>query len=128
MTELTSATNISSFGYADGTICPAYDSAHAGKFMMIAQVVNTGPIYRLCDNPWGPFTSFTEIYAQPDNNVNALNSGNGWWYRTSAHPEISASNECIITYAVNLNYGSSFQAKDNSDLYHARFIRLRDIQ
>jgi hypothetical protein len=82
-------------------------------------------------NPWGPFTTWTTLYSPPENNVDWFDGG-VWWYTATNHPELAPSGEALISYSVNE------PAKDpsvphipyinDSDVYHPRYVRVRNIQ
>jgi len=111
-------------------VIPAYDDAHAGQFMAFTLEVTIGSLeVSYAPHPWGPFDTFTHIYAPYENNPrrNPDFYANGvWWYGEAAHPHLSAPGELMISYCTNA--AISGYNNLNADLYRPRFLKLRTLQ
>jgi hypothetical protein len=76
-------------------------------------------VMRLSDAPEGPWTVPIALYQCPEMGI----SSSVFCYAAKAHPELSATNELLITYASNSQ--TSSEVLNNPRLYWPRFIRVK---
>ena len=75
-------------------------------------------LLRTADAPEGPWSTPTKIYQCPDMNI----SRQVFCYAAKGHPELSATNELLISYAANSE--SFSEVLNDARLYWPRFIRV----
>lgn len=75
-------------------------------------------LMRTADAPEGPWSAPTKIYQCPDMNI----SPQVFCYAAKGHPELSATNELLISYAANSERLS--EVLNDTRLYWPRFIRV----
>jgi hypothetical protein len=78
----------------------------------------------ISDTPYGPFGPATTLYYTPEDKSSASET---YIYNAKAHPNISKPGELLITYNVNSTQDGGNVHYNNGDLYHPRFINMRQI-
>lgn len=76
-------------------------------------------LMRTADAPEGPWSAPIKIYQCPDMRI----SRNVFCYAAKGHPELSANNELLISYAANSE--SFSEVMNDTRLYWPRFIRIK---
>jgi len=89
------------------------------KFVYVYSVEIWGEIaMRTADAPEGPWSAPTKLYQCPDMKI----SPHVFCYAAKGHPELSATNELLISYAANSD--SVSEVLNDTRLYWPRFIRV----
>ncbi|QGQ99779.1 DUF4457 domain-containing protein [Paenibacillus psychroresistens] len=76
------------------------------------------------DTPVGPFGPPTTLFYTPEDKSSAADT---FIYNAKAHPNISKPGELLISYNVNSTQDSGNVHYANGDLYHPRFVKMRQI-
>ncbi|MBB6672199.1 S-layer homology domain-containing protein [Cohnella nanjingensis] len=76
------------------------------------------------DTPFGPFGPADTLYYTPEDKSSAAET---YIYNAKAHPNISKPGELLITYNVNSTQDGGNVHYNNGEMYHPRFINMRQI-
>ena len=90
----------------------------SSKYLLVAQSGNN-VVVKFGESPVGPFGIFYSVYECPE----VQEDPDIFVYNAKAHPNLSTSEEILISYNVNsFNFGDLFS---NADIYRPRFIYLK---
>ena len=90
----------------------------SSKYLLVAQSGNN-VVVKFGESPVGPFGIFYSVYECPE----VQEDPDIFVYNAKAHPNLSTSEELLISYNVNsFNFGDLFS---NADIYRPRFIYLK---
>ncbi|MBB6671196.1 discoidin domain-containing protein [Cohnella nanjingensis] len=105
------------------SVTPMKAGRWQGKYLLVCERNSTGGVvaYAVGDSPAGPFGPMTALYHTPE-----LGQGQDIvTYNAKAHPHLSGEGELLVTY--NVNSTSLAENASNADIYHPRWIRIREI-
>jgi len=106
------------------SVSPVKEGKHKGKYLAVFTYDTDTPYiaYALGESPVGPFEDPNIIYKAPEPTIHG---GQCYSYNAKAHPQVSSSNNVLVSY--NTNTYSFEQNMANHEIYNPRFIRLQII-
>ncbi len=106
------------------SVSPIKKGKHKGKYLAVFTYDTDTPYiaYALGESPVGPFEEPNIVYKAPEP---AIHGGQCYSYNAKAHPQVSSSDNVLVSY--NTNTYSFEQNMANHEIYNPRFIRLRII-
>lgn len=105
------------------SVSPIVSGLNKGKFLAVFQynVDSDFVAYSIGDTPAGPFSDPHIVYECEEPKTFKRKT---YAYNAKAHPHLSTPDEILVTYNVN-TYDMNHHY-DNAEVYHPRFIRLKD--
>lgn len=105
------------------SVTPIETGVNEGKYLAVYQynVDSDYVAYSIGDSPVGPFTEANIVYECEEPKTMKRKT---YSYNAKAHPHLSSSGEILVTY--NVNTYDMAHHYDNCEVYHPRFIRLKD--
>ncbi len=123
-TRLEDATSILEHISCEMSVTPIETGKNKGKFIAVFQynVDSQYVAYAIGDTPSGPFSEPRIVYTCEEPKTLGRSA---YTYNAKAHPHLSKPDDILVSYNVN-----SYEMEhhyDNVEVYHPRFIRLKDI-
>lgn len=105
------------------SVTPMNEGRWKGKYLLVSEKdsISGTIVLAEADSPAGPFGPMTPVYYTPE----LAEDENNITYNAKAHPHLSNRGELLVTY--NVNSTSLAANTNNADIYHPRWIRIREI-